>query len=184
LVLPGLDDTSNFADVQKFIAHIGTPLLDSPGWLTKEDHRHRIGFLLEELKEYELAVREGNLEHAFDALLDLAYVVLGTAVKHGFPWQAGWERVQAANMAKQPGATVRSPHDAIKPAGWEPPYLADLVNPHALSPEQHAYANRPQGCYDNCVNVCANAPGGCSNAGNFTPRPLELTEEEEPHDRD
>lgn len=81
----------------------------------------RLKFLLEELKEigeacgYELGpalhgrdveffvVDEKPIDHAkaFDGLLDLAYVTFGMAHVLGYPWQAGWDEVQRANITKE-----------------------------------------------------------------------------------
>jgi len=84
----------------------------------------RIKFLIEELLEYCEAVGfevqinkdawgqvdiqqiRGEVrsvirqEDAFDSLVDLCYVALGTAYLHRFPFNEGWDRVQAANMQK------------------------------------------------------------------------------------
>jgi predicted HAD superfamily Cof-like phosphohydrolase len=73
------------------------------------------------------------LAKRFDALIDLAYVALGTAYLHGFPFNEGWRRVQAANMLKvraerasqsQRGSTF----DVVKPPGWTAPVLDDLIS--------------------------------------------------------
>lgn len=120
----------------------------------------RIGFIIEELAEYaqnsgytaiartlnELHEEikknsrwvtrrnEGgrSLEQQFDALIDMAYVVFGTAHLQGFKFNEGWARVQAANMAKvrteNPSDSKRgSKFDVVKPFGWEPADLSDLV---------------------------------------------------------
>ena len=95
---------------------------------------------------------------ALDALVDLQYVLLGTAHLMGFntdakivkqvqetpdempkPWsfvvnrfEEAWDRVQKANMTKvrtkNPADSKRkSEYDVVKPEGWEPPQLHDLV---------------------------------------------------------
>jgi predicted HAD superfamily Cof-like phosphohydrolase len=106
----------------------------------------RCKFLLEETKEYTTASREMEdasidcdilahdqaMENAFDALIDLVYVALGTAYLHGFDFDAGWDRVHAANMKKVRAASAtdskrNSRHDVVKPEGWEPPVLKDLL---------------------------------------------------------
>jgi predicted HAD superfamily Cof-like phosphohydrolase len=76
-----------------------------------------------------------DAEKAFDALLDLAYVCLGTAFLHRFPWNAGWSRVQAANLSKVRAESSDDPlshrkHrcDVVKPAGFKPPVLTDLLD--------------------------------------------------------
>jgi len=67
-----------------------------------------------------------------DALVDLAYVVLGTAFMHGFDFNEAWRRVHAANMQKvratSPDVSKRnSSLDVVKPEGWTPPDLSDLT---------------------------------------------------------
>lgn len=115
--------------------------------------RFRAKFLLEELCEYMRAVglhlahdpEEGRIyvannsmefdaENAFDGLIDLVYVALGTAFLHRFPFNDGWNRVQEANMAKvrasgadDSRSTRKHSADIVKPTGWLPPVLSDLL---------------------------------------------------------
>lgn len=115
----------------------------------------RIGFLLEELKEYEESseklraiLKAGfdrdyiersttfELEKQLDALVDLVYVALGTAYLHGFNFREAWRRVHAANMGKvraerKEDSKRGSTFDVVKPAGWTPPSHKDLVQDHA-----------------------------------------------------
>jgi len=77
------------------------------------------------LEEYIQAVEKGDLALQFDALLDIVYVALGTADMQGFPWQEGFDLVQAANMKKIPAT---ADHKKItKPDGWLPPDIAGLI---------------------------------------------------------
>lgn len=120
-----------------------------PAFLPHELFLHRFGFLLEELLEYatacgylELAEQlrkassymgamEGrqpmDLVKAFDALLDLSYVVHGTALLHGIgprTWSLGWQAVQEANMAKERGPVAHRGnfrYDVRKPSSWQGP---------------------------------------------------------------
>lgn len=142
-----------FRDIEAFHAKFGL--------VPTEDHGHRlpddlicfrINFMLEELREYAEAVGhpiqlvgpEGqcrtscsdkfDAEKAFDGLIDLVYVALGTAFLHRFPFNQGWDRVQAANMAKERASgsdDVRSVRkhsaDIVKPSGWKAPVLTDLL---------------------------------------------------------
>lgn len=124
----------------------------------------RANFMLEELFEYaqavglELTVTEesveftkaepfGNepvlrdLEKALDGLVDLAYVLAGTALLHGFGNKhelgktiigEAWQRVHNANMRKIRATSAeeskrKSGFDVVKPEGWQPPKLHDLV---------------------------------------------------------
>src|SRR3546814_5926129 len=63
-----------------------------------------------------------NLAQQADALVDLVYVALGTAVMLGLPWDWLWNDVQRANMAKVRGMTKRGHAvDVTKPPGWQGP---------------------------------------------------------------
>lgn len=76
-----------------------------------------------------------DLEKQFDSLIDLVYVALGTSHLHGFNFNEGWRRVHEANMAKVrvpsnlEGSLRKSKFDVIKPRGWTPADLSDLVKP-------------------------------------------------------
>lgn len=96
----------------------------------------RLEFMLEELIEYADAARAGDLEGQLDALVDLAYVVYGTADQHGFDeFDAAFETVHRANLEKERGTAGtskrRSPFDVVKPPGWEPPDLSIFTLPRA-----------------------------------------------------
>jgi len=73
-----------------------------------------------------------NEADAFDALIDLVYFALGTAYMHGFPFKTGWDRVHAANMKKRRALSSSeskrgTTYDVVKPLGWQPPVLDDLL---------------------------------------------------------
>lgn len=119
-------------DVRAFHVRFSVPMNEKPGPIAdKSTQVFRLGFLEEELNEYEDAINAGDMAKAFDALIDLVYVAHGAALIHGFPWDEGWARVQAANMAKVTAAELGIPGrhatDVVKPAGWLPPDLSDLV---------------------------------------------------------
>lgn len=65
-----------------------------------------------------------------DALADQLYVLLGTAIAYDLYdvlAEAFW-RVHEANMAKfGPGSQTRADGKVLKPPGWQPPDLSDLV---------------------------------------------------------
>lgn len=73
-----------------------------------------------------------NVEVQFDSLIDLVYVALGTSYLHNFDFDEGWDRVHTANMKKVRVENVgdskrKSTFDVVKPRGWLPPDLSDLV---------------------------------------------------------
>lgn len=115
---------------EKFgIDYDGPPRVLPPGlW------QFRVNFIREELKEYEEAADAGDLPKMLDALLDLIYVAVGTAILHGFRsiFSAAWDRVQDANMVKEratAGTEGKRPweFDIVKPPDWEPPTFDDLL---------------------------------------------------------
>lgn len=94
----------------------------------------RVKFMQEELDEYAEAAGEGDLEKQLDAIIDLIYVALGTLLMQGLlpAFAPGWQRVQAANMAKiraerQEDSKRGTTFDVVKPEGWKPPTHADLI---------------------------------------------------------
>lgn len=119
---------SNFSDVEDFSRKMGLPMPERPQLLDEETADFRIRFMQEELKEFILAHAEGDLTEAADGLIDLAYVVMGTAVMMGLPWEELWDEVQRTNMKKRRGTTDRSAKlDCIKPPGWKPPDLESIL---------------------------------------------------------
>jgi len=102
----------------------------APAALSPDERRYRIAAMLEELSEY-AAAPDSDLEAQLDGLVDLIVFALGTAVRHGFyRFDEAFERVMAANKAKVPGASGKRggwKRDLIKPPGWKPADLSDLV---------------------------------------------------------
>lgn len=94
-----------------------------------EAQKYRVKFLLEEVTELQKAFDEGDKVGIFDALLDIVYVALGTAMFAGIDenkWKAGMNAVHAANMSKirvlNPSESKRgSVYDVKKPDGWVAP---------------------------------------------------------------
>jgi predicted HAD superfamily Cof-like phosphohydrolase len=81
-----------------------------------------------------------RLEETLDGLVDLLYVLMGTVRFCGFHtnspfgqrFHEAWRRVQQANMAKTRAASSGdskrgTSFDVVKPVGWVPPTLKDLV---------------------------------------------------------
>lgn len=139
-----------FKDIAAFHEKFGLAYDGHPRALDGELREFRVKFIQEEFDEYrsanakalqEVHATHGSfdqgeytiqLEHALDGLVDLVYVTLGTAYLHGFNFEEAWKRVHFANMAKvratEKTQSLRgSTLDVVKPAGWMPPVLTDLV---------------------------------------------------------
>lgn len=119
-------------DVRLFQIKFGTPMASTPSLLDQKAFDFRKKFLEEELKEFVDTHTEGDLIGAADALVDLAYVLHGTALMMGLPWEDLWKEVQRANMTKErathAGQSKRgSAIDVIKPPGWKGPDHAQFL---------------------------------------------------------
>lgn len=117
-----------FKDLEEFHKKFGLHQLDNPGFLPDDYMMFRIQFLMEELIELMKACHTKELDEAFDALIDLTYVALGTAHLMHLPFEEGWKEVHSSNMKKE----LQHEHnkskrgfciDVVKPPGWVPPNL-------------------------------------------------------------
>ena len=137
-----------FEDIQEFHTKFELPPLDKPGFLSIELMRFRINFIREELQEFidawdSYLFNENNtaypeyyahihIEQAFDALIDLTYVTLGTAYLMGLPFNDGWKEVHHCNMQKvrakiESDSKRGSTYDVVKPEGWQAPNLEKFI---------------------------------------------------------
>jgi hypothetical protein len=87
----------------------------------------RLKFLQEELDE---AKNAKSAEDVVDAMIDLCVVAIGTLDCYDVDAQEAWNRVHAANMAKERGIKPERPNplglpDLIKPEGWTAPSHED-----------------------------------------------------------
>ena len=155
--------TTNFEDVKTCYAKYGLLVGQAPGPLTQRKLQERVEFLLEELLEFAAAcglcvhvdsrpygtwkmihapdvspdpyVPTQDFPEQADALIDLAYVAMGTGVMLGLPWQPLWDDVQRANMSKVRGATGRGHAvDLAKPPGWVAPKTQEILIAHGYDP--------------------------------------------------
>lgn len=124
---------SHFDDIKSFNEKFGLIChgLGGPVHLTKRKLRERFECMYEELNEFQTAVDIQDLEQQADALIDLVYFAIGTAVMLNLPWQNLWDDVHRANMAKERGVTKRGHKvDMIKPDGWVGPRTAEILGAH------------------------------------------------------
>lgn len=85
----------------------------------------------EEMRELKVAeVQEDEVEE-FDAVLDLIVVLIGYGLSRGWPMLDGWAEVMRSNMAKIDPKTglvnKRADGKILKPEGWTPPDLAEVL---------------------------------------------------------
>lgn len=125
--------TSLTDDVRLFHEKFGLTYEGGPRILPDTLYDFRYTFLCEELAEYAEAWENKNITKMLDALVDLCYVLMGTAYLHGFDFAGAWDEVHRANMrkvrAERPGDTKRDfQFDVVKPAGWQPPNLKRFIS--------------------------------------------------------
>ena len=121
--------TDLMRDIQEFHEKFGLEYNGPPRNLPSDLEQFRTDFMREELAEYQTTHMKAK---KLDALVDLVYVAIGTAYLHGFDFNEAWRRVHEANMkkvrAKRADQSKRgSTYDVVKPPGWQPPNLIDLV---------------------------------------------------------
>lgn len=108
---------------------------DTPGNMTVDVAMRRYKLIQEELQEYAEAVGQQDIVKVADAVADLLYVVLGTAIEHGIDIDPIFDAVHAANMRKA-GGRKNEFGKWIKPEGWagpEPEIKAILEGQNAKS---------------------------------------------------
>lgn len=111
--------------VREFHEKYGYANPDKPEVGPKELADMRMKLIGEELNEYDEACADGDLVGIADAIADLAYVVIGTAVSHGIDLQPLFDEVHRSNMTKDPAAD--NPHKPVKGPRFEQPRLAALL---------------------------------------------------------
>jgi len=99
---------------------------EKPTEILQHYARLRVDLIKEELEELEDGIGQDNIVEVADAITDLLYVVLGTAVAYGIDVEPLWEEVHKTNMAKEVGRK-REDGKIIKPPGWVPPDIEGLL---------------------------------------------------------
>ena len=78
------------------------PILSAPGIPDEKRCRLRVELLAEELKEFEVAIKDKDIVEVADALCDLQYVLSGAILEFGLgaKFKELFEEVQRSNMSK------------------------------------------------------------------------------------
>lgn len=96
------------------------PTAGIPAWV----QMLRMDLLDEEVSELHEAVEKGDIVKISDAIADITYVAVGTAVAYGIPFDAVFAEVHRSNMTK-----INTPAEAklVKGPGYEPPDIAGVL---------------------------------------------------------
>ena len=104
------------------------PTLDlSRDRFTSDEKRMRM--LRSEVNELADAVADRDLVAIADALADIVYVAVGTAVTYGLPFDAVFAEVHRSNMTKflPDGPVIDGDGKIVKRPGYEPPRIAAML---------------------------------------------------------
>ena len=120
--------SSEFDDIQAFREKFEMPMHESPTFDARLLQTRKV-YLYEELGELHAATETCDLVEVADALVDLVYIIKGTAAGLGLNWDALWSTVHNSNMAKKRADTADESKrgivgDVYKPHGWIEPDIA------------------------------------------------------------
>jgi len=112
--------------VQQFHAQLGYEIGQTgPDLVAFELAMRRFWLMSSEVNEYMEAAAAGDLVKVADAIGDILYTVLGTAVVHGIDAQAVFAEVHRSNMTKSKLDPVT--RKGGKGEGFEPPNIAAVL---------------------------------------------------------
>lgn len=118
-------EASYYDDVREFHRLWHEPPL-IPVFLDPKAWANRVRLINEEWSELTTAYALGDEAKFADSLVDLTWVVLGTAVVAGLPFDDLWAEVRKSNMAKK-GGGIDKAGKLIKPPGWKPPDIDGVL---------------------------------------------------------
>lgn len=101
----------------------------------------RKNLMQEELDEYLCALHTEDTKEIIDAVIDMQYIILGIVRLHGLQsiFENLFDEVHRTNMAKlHNGKIVKNDQNkVIKPKGWQPPELVDIINSAIPDKDKH-----------------------------------------------
>jgi predicted HAD superfamily Cof-like phosphohydrolase len=113
--------------VKEFHEKFGQGIRHKPTILPMLESHFRSTLIKEECLETTHALKAGNIVETADGIVDTIYVLIGTAIQSGIDLEPLFREVHKTNMAKVGGPT-RIDGKILKPEGWEPPRIAELLD--------------------------------------------------------
>lgn len=107
--------------VTEFQLAFGHPVADTPTMISPERQAKRHAWLVEEANEL---LDAKTIVDVADAIGDVIYIALGTAIEHGIDIEPIFNIIQNANMAKlgpDKKPIYKEDNKVAKPEGWQPP---------------------------------------------------------------
>lgn len=117
--------------VEEFNTAFNLPIRKQATNLNRNEIVFQYRLLLEELEEYADAAADGDLVEVADAIGDMLYVLLGTAISHGIQdkLEAIFNEIHRSNMSKlEDGKPLHNEYGkAIKSSSYSPPNIKFLL---------------------------------------------------------
>jgi predicted HAD superfamily Cof-like phosphohydrolase len=121
--------------VREFHQTMGAPTRETPSPLPEKEQRLRLRLIREETEELDEALQNGDVIKTADALADILYVTLGTAVVSGIDISPVFDEVHRSNMTKT-GGGLRGDGKVVKGNSYEPPNIASVLEKQGYQPYQ------------------------------------------------
>lgn len=111
--------------VKEFHKKFKTPVLKKPSLISKDRSNFRYELMKEEVEEYILGAKNGDLENIAKELIDILYAVYGTILEHGLQDKLDkiFKEVHLSHMSKD-----YSKYKMIKGKKYFKPNLKRILN--------------------------------------------------------
>ena len=116
-----------FEDVLDFHKKFGCETNSLPCYPHDKVRYLRADLIREEMEELTYMVGCANLTGIADGITDSIYVLIGMAMAYGIDLRPIWDEVHRTNMRKE-GGTTRDDGKILKPNGWKPPRIKELLD--------------------------------------------------------
>lgn len=122
--------------VRRFHKIFGHPVAENPTLVEEKTSALRAALIQEELNEYLEATEAKDLQGVADAIGDMLYVVIGTAVVHGVNIDPLVQEVHSSNMSKlQNGKPLYAPNGkVIKGEDFREPDILQVLTDQGWTP--------------------------------------------------
>jgi predicted HAD superfamily Cof-like phosphohydrolase len=129
--------------VKAFHGTMGIEIENTPMAPSRTVASLRVRLIREELEELRDAMQKGNVVEIADAIGDLLYVVLGTAVSCGIQSGPVFDEVHRSNMTKQ-GGYRDDGGKWIKPDTYDPAKLRPILEAQGWTPRRCPTCDSPR----------------------------------------
>ena len=120
-----------YDDILKFHKEFNHHIESQPRVPPNKVRALRSKLIREEVNELLDGLDDADLEDIADGAADSIVVILGTCVSYGIDLRPIWQAVHESNMSKK-GGGKRADGKSLKPKGWQPPRIKELLDEQRL----------------------------------------------------